>query len=76
MGPTLSIGTNPTALDGARTVIVGDSGSTLGFMSLPMSATRGFNVAAGSFTVHLVCEEFSGSIEVYDSSLTAVFIGG
>jgi hypothetical protein len=70
-----SIGTSATTLDSAHTMIVGDSGVTLAFMYLPIAATRGFNVSAGSFTVHLVCDEFSGDIQVWDSSLTAVYSG-
>ncbi len=37
-------------------------------------ATRGFNVSAGSFTANLVCDVFSGSAIVSDTSVTALFV--
>ena len=39
-----------------------------------VSGTRGFAVTKGNlFTVNLVCDSFSGSVAVSDSSLTAIF---
>jgi hypothetical protein len=41
---------------------------------LPMGATRGFNEAAGTVTFRLICA--GGGSQLFDASLTAVFVGG
>jgi hypothetical protein len=41
---------------------------------LPFSYSRGFTVAAGSTTFRLVCSLFAGTVNIVDSSLTAIFI--
>jgi hypothetical protein len=38
------------------------------------SATRGFNVPAGAFTANLVCDAFTGTVELRDSSISAMFV--
>jgi len=42
---------------------------------VPFGATRGFDVAAGSTSFNLVCNETTGSnVTVLDTSLTAIFV--
>ena len=41
----------------------------------PYAATRAFTVPADGFTVNLVCDMFSGTATLPDSSLTAIFVG-
>ena len=40
---------------------------------LPFAATRGFAVTAGRKTIYLVCDKATGTIDVSDTSLTAIF---
>jgi hypothetical protein len=41
---------------------------------IPFAGTRGFVVAAGPVTINLVCEEIAGTVSVWDTSLTAIFV--
>jgi hypothetical protein len=68
--------TTGTTLDTGHLIIASDGQAPVGInMFSHFGATRGFNVAAGSFTVNLVCDEFSGIVQVRDTSLTATFTG-
>lgn len=42
--------------------------------NLPFSATRGFAAVDGANTFNLVCDEYSGQVEVRDTSLTVIFL--
>lgn len=54
-----------------------ENGTSVGtILASSFSATRGFAVAAGAFTVNLVCDSFSGSAEVRVSSMTAMYFPG
>ena len=54
-----------------------ESGGTGNGRSGQLAGTRGFDVAAGEFTVNLVCRNgSSGASFVSDSALTAIFIPG
>jgi hypothetical protein len=67
--------TTGTALEGTHFMLSSDNGSTDGGNVFSQAAaTRGFVVAPGSFTVNFVCSEFSGNIQIQDTSLTAIFI--
>jgi hypothetical protein len=41
---------------------------------VPFSATRGFDVSAGASTFNLVCIENAGTVNVGNTSLTAIFV--
>ena len=79
---TLDLGrcsiTNGTTLDVQHLHRLGEeNGTSVGtILASSFSATRGFNVAAGAFTVNLVCDSFSGSAEVRVSSMTAMYFPG
>lgn len=66
--------TTGTTIDNNHQIIASDGGSTQSFMYIPVSGTRLFAVSAGSFTVNFVCEQFTGSVGVVDSGMTALFI--
>lgn len=72
--PRCSIVTN-TAVDFTHLIIAGDEGVIASTEFVPFAGTRGFTVAAGSFTANLVCELAAGAVDVRDSILTAMFIG-
>ena len=58
-----------TTFDGHQVVSQTDESS-----SEPFALTRGFNVAAGPFTVNLVCSGPTGVTAVRNTSLTAIFV--
>jgi len=67
--------TTGTVLDGAHLMLSSDNGATdAGNVFSQAAGTRGFVVGPGAFTVNFVCSEFSGNIQIQDSSLTAIFI--
>jgi hypothetical protein len=41
---------------------------------VPFAATRGFKVSKGSTTFRLVCREDSGTVQVEDTSITAMYV--
>lgn len=68
--------TTGTSLDGAHLVIVNEATGADLFLQ-PFAATRGFDVTAGSVTsFNLVCDEVTGTVEVADTSITALFVAG
>ncbi len=71
--------TTGTVVDGNFSVLggepAGSGGGTVGYV--PLSALRGFNVAANSSTtVNLVCDATQGSPRVLDTNLSVIFIPG
>jgi hypothetical protein len=67
--------TTGTLLDFAHLIIAGET--AVGAMNfVPFGGTRGFDVAAGANTFNLVCDEFAGTTNVEDTSLTAIFVAG
>ena len=69
-----SLAATPT-FDLSQQVVADDAGATLSSTYSPLAITRGFDVTAGTFTVYLVCQEFSGNTEIRNSSVTAMFVG-
>jgi hypothetical protein len=57
-------------------LIIGGEAAAAGTRWVPFAGTRGFSVAAGTFTFNLVCHESSGDVSVRDTQMTAIFIGG
>lgn len=72
--PVRSIGrcsiTTGTLLDDTHSFVAGGDGT----LDIPFGATRGFSVAEGTTTFNLVCDEFSGDVALFDSSITAIFV--
>lgn len=65
--------TTGTTLTGASLIIVGETTvNAMNFVSF--GGTRGFSVAAGTHTINLVCDEFSGNTSIGDPQLTAIFV--
>jgi hypothetical protein len=54
--------------------IAGTEGAPNSGERMPFAGTRGFLVAAGSTTFNLVCTTGSGTMDVIDTSLTAIFV--
>jgi hypothetical protein len=50
------------------------AGGNVAVTFTPFAATRGFVVGAGSTTFNLVCNEFSGDVNVGDATITAIFV--
>ncbi len=67
--------TTGTSVESSHLVVATDFGDTATSSSAGhMGGTRGFSVAAGTRTFRFVAQTFSGTSEVYDSEITAVFI--
>jgi hypothetical protein len=66
--------TNSTGVTGNHYFRADDHGTTLGRPWIPFASTRGFSVAAGTFTVRLVCSEEDGAVVVNNTNLTAIFV--
>lgn len=65
--------TTGSAIDGSHLVFMSNA-SAVAAASDAFGATRGFNVPAGAFTVNLVCDVPTGSANVSDTSVTALFV--
>jgi len=65
--------TTGTSLDFSHASTASDSATSNN--RAPYAATRAFTVPADGFTVNLVCDMFSGTATLADSSLTAIFVG-
>jgi hypothetical protein len=65
--------TTGLTVDFSHLIIVRErAGDSMTFV--PFGATRGFNVSAGNTTFRLVCDEFSGTVVVSDTSLTGTWV--
>ena len=65
--------TTGSLLDSNHLILAEESAASA-MKHVPFGATRGFNVLAGSLTINLVCDQFSGDVAVADTSLTAMFV--
>lgn len=74
-GGRCSITTGIT-VDFTHLIIGADEGAVTFTGFLPFGGTRGFAVAAGAFTVNLICDLAVGAVDIRDSSLTAIYVGG
>jgi len=59
-----------TTIDTDSLTVSGDISDT---QRGPFAGTRGFNVSAGSHTYNLVCDLFSGSANIRNTHLTAMY---
>jgi hypothetical protein len=65
--------TTGTVIDGVNGIASFET-AVDSMLYVPFAITRGFSVAAGSVTINLVCDEFSGDVLLEDSALTAIFV--
>jgi hypothetical protein len=68
--------TTGSIIDLNHLIIADDNGVPASTAFVPFARTRGFTVTPGAFTVNLVCDLFTGSVDINDTSLTAIFIAG
>lgn len=68
--------TTGTTLDAFVVRLINAAESTVdnAMFEVPFAGTRGFNVAAGTHTLNLVCDRTSGNVRVGHSSLTGIFV--
>ena len=64
--------TTGTSID-TNNQIFGIDGDNSNYVYMPIGATRGFSVGAGSRTFNLVCSEQLGNVVVGDTYMTAIF---
>ena len=65
--------TTGTVLDSTHAIEGEESAVDSGINFMPFAGTRGFVVASGSTTFNLVCTG-SGTVDINDTSLTAIFV--
>ncbi len=66
--------TTGEALDADRLILAGES-AVAATTFVPFSGTRGITVPGGGpVTLNLVCDEFSGTVSVSDTQMTAIFV--
>ena len=76
-GATIDVGrcaiTTGTTVDFTHLIIAGESiASAMAWV--PFGATRGYTVAAGTTIFNLVCNTFSGTVNLGDPNLTAIYV--
>jgi len=72
---SITTGTATESMGSGNSFAGNDGNNNSGVMTMPFSGVRAFSVSgAGDFTVRLVCSPGLGTVYVYNSKLTALFV--